>query len=161
MYFMNGIHKRPNPTSSTVVVGPTSTSRCSLASGGSLRYTAQVTSVEQELNAEASELISAASIPASTKPLNPAGRSRVTSAGYAASADPPRMSAYNAEAMIPGSTKMNTGRIFRNPAKMVPVRAALTFLAASTRCTICWSVHQYQTPRIGAPNTMPVQGKLG
>src|SRR5439155_16804946 len=117
--------------------------------------------VEHELNAEASELISSASIPASTRPLNPAGSSRVTSAGYAASADPPRMSAYTAAAMIPGNTKMNTGRIFRNPAKIVPVRAALTFLAASTRCTICWSVHQYQTPRIGEPNTMPVQGKLG
>src|SRR5439155_12099600 len=91
---------------------------CSLASGRSLRYTSHVSSVEQELNADASELISAASIPASTRPLNPAGRSRVTSAGYAASADPPRMSEYNAAAMIPGSTNMNTGRIFRNPAKM-------------------------------------------
>src|SRR5437667_950325 len=92
MYFMNGIHKRPNPTKRTVVIRPTATSRCSLASGRSLRYTSHVSSVEQELNAEASELISAASIPASTRPLNPAGRSRVTNAGYAASADPPRMS---------------------------------------------------------------------
>ena len=33
--------------------------------------------------------------------------------------------------------------------------------AASTRCTMCWSVHQYQMPRIGAPNTMPVHGKSG
>src|SRR3989449_9325695 len=114
MYFINGIHKRPKPTSRTVVIRPTATNRCSLASGRSLRYTSHVSSVEQELNAEASELISAASIPASTRPLNPAGKSRVTSAGYAASADPPRMSAYNAAAMIPGSTKMNTGRIFRN-----------------------------------------------
>src|SRR2546426_7778123 len=110
MYFMNGIHKRPNPTSSTVVMRPTATSRCSLASGRSLRYTSHVSSVEQELKADASELINAASIPASTRPLKPAGRSRVTSAGYAASADPPRMSAYIAAAMIPGSTKMNTGR---------------------------------------------------
>src|SRR5438477_1241564 len=97
MYFMNGIHKRPNPTKRTVVIRPTATSRCSLASGRSLRYTSHVSSVEQELNAEASELISAASIPASTRPLNPAGRSRVTNAGYAASADPPRMSAYRSE----------------------------------------------------------------
>src|SRR6059036_3814907 len=86
MYFMNGIHKRPNPTKRTVVIRPTATSRCSLASGRSLRYTSHVSSVEQELNAEASELISAASIPASTRPLNPAGSSRVTSAGYAAPA---------------------------------------------------------------------------
>ena len=33
------------------------------------------------------------------------------------------------------------------------------FRAASTRCTMCWSVHQYQIPRIGAPKTMPVHGK--
>src|SRR5438034_7184762 len=84
MYFMNGIHSRPKPTSRTVVIRPTATSRCSLASGRSLRYTSHVSSVEQELNADASELISAASIPASTRPLNPAGSSRVTSAGYAA-----------------------------------------------------------------------------
>ena len=68
---------------------------------------------------------------------------------------------YSAAAIIPGSTKMNTGRIFRNPANTVPVRASLTLRAASTRCTMCWSVHQYHTPRIGAPNTMPVQGKAG
>src|SRR2546426_1232202 len=60
MYFMNGIHKRPNPTKRTVVIRPTATSRCSLASGRSLRYTSHVSSVEQELNADASELISAA-----------------------------------------------------------------------------------------------------
>ena len=34
-------------------------------------------------------------------------------------------------------------------------------LAASTRCTMCWSVHQYHTPRMGAPNTTPVHGKSG
>src|SRR5438128_356014 len=149
MYFMNGIHKRPKPTSRTVVIRPTATNRCSLASGRSLRYTSHVSSVEQELNAEASELISAA------------GKGAATRAGNAASADPPRMPEYKAAAMTPGNTKMNTGRIFKNPAKMVRVRGALTFFAASTRCTMCWSVHQYHTPRIGAPNTMPVQGKLG
>ena len=31
----------------------------------------------------------------------------------------------------------------------------------STRCTITWSVHQYQMPRIGAPKKMPVHGKSG
>src|SRR5207244_10025990 len=120
MYFMNGIQSRPRPTSSTVVARPTATSRSSLAPGLSFRYTSQVSRVEQELNADASELISAASIPASTRPLNPAGSSRVTNAGYAAS---DRMSEYNAAAMIPGKTKMNTGRILRNPARIVPVRA--------------------------------------
>ena len=33
--------------------------------------------------------------------------------------------------------------------------------ADSTRWTMNWSVHQYQTPRIGAPNRMPVHGKSG
>src|SRR2546422_1637476 len=107
MYFMNGIQSSPRPTSSTVVARPTATSRSSVAPGLSFRYTSQVSRVEQELNADASELISAASIPASTRPLNPAGSSRVTNAGYAAS---DRMSEYNAAAMIPGKTKMNTGR---------------------------------------------------
>ena len=81
MYFMNGIHSRPSPTNSTVVTRPTVTSRCSLAAGRSLRYTSHVSSVEHELNADASELISAASIPARTRPLSPAGSSRVTRAG--------------------------------------------------------------------------------
>src|SRR5439155_10946291 len=52
MYFMNGIHKRPNPTKRTVVIRPTATSRCSLASGRSLRYTSHVSSVEQERSEE-------------------------------------------------------------------------------------------------------------
>ena len=65
------------------------------------------------MNAEASELMSAASIPASTRPLKPAGSNRVTRAGYAVSAAPLRTSLNNAAATIPGSTKMNTGRIFR------------------------------------------------
>src|SRR2546426_51779 len=104
MYFMNGIQSRPRPTSSTLVARPTATSRSSLAPGLSFRYTSQVSRVEQELNADASELISAASIPASTRPLNPAGSSRVTNAGYAAS---DRMSEYNAAAMIPGKTKID------------------------------------------------------
>src|SRR2546428_6166317 len=93
MYFMNGTRSRPRPTSSTGVARPTATSRSSVAPGLSFRYTSQVSRVEQELNADASELISAASIPASTRPLNPAGSSRVTNAGYAAS---DRMSEYNA-----------------------------------------------------------------
>ena len=56
---------------------------------------------------------------------------------------------------------MNTGSSLRNPAEIVPRRASLALRAASTRCTMYWSVHQYHTPRIGAPNTMPVQGKFG
>src|SRR5438552_18841489 len=98
MYFMNGIHKRPNPTKRTVVMRPTATSRCSLASGRSLRYTSHVSSVEQELNAEASDLINAAIIAASPRLLKPAGRTRVSNAEYAASADPHRIWAYIAAA---------------------------------------------------------------
>ena len=56
---------------------------------------------------------------------------------------------------------MNSGRSLRNPPKIVPRRAWSTFVADSTRCTMNWSVHQYQTPRIGAPKRMPVQGKSG
>src|SRR3989442_4897629 len=50
---------------------------------------------------------------------------------------------------MPGSTSRNTGRIFRNPAKIVPAFAWPSSRAESTRCTITWSVHQYQMPRIG------------
>src|SRR5690242_740628 len=157
---MNGIHTSPRPVRRTVETRPTETSCASVAFGRILRYTSHVSSVEHELNADASELIRAASMPANTSPLSPSGNNRVTSVGNAVS---PAWctSAYNALAMTPGSTKMNTGRIFRNPAPIVPFLASETFLAASTRCTMCWSVHQYQMPRIGAPNTMPVHGKLG
>src|SRR2546425_8873776 len=43
------------------------------------------TTLFRSLKAEARELISAASIPASTRPLIPSGKSRVTSVGYAES----------------------------------------------------------------------------
>ena len=63
--------------------------------------------------------------------------------------------------MTPGMTKMNTGSTFRKPPKMVPRRASSSLAADSTRWTMNWSVHQYQTPRIGAPKRMPVHGKSG
>ena len=53
---------------------------------------------------------------------------------------------------------MKTGRILSAPASSAPARAWLSFFAPSTRCTIIWSVHQYQMPRIGAPKKMPVHG---
>src|SRR5438876_187548 len=58
---MKGIQSSPAPTSITVVTRPTNTSRASVAFGRHLRYTSHVSRVEQELKAEASELISAAS----------------------------------------------------------------------------------------------------
>src|SRR3989304_2685318 len=76
MYFMNGIHRRPSTTKTPVVRRPTVTSCRSLAPGRSFRYTSQVSNVEQELKTEARELISAASIPASTRPLSPTGSRR-------------------------------------------------------------------------------------
>ena len=63
--------------------------------------------------------------------------------------------------MTPGITKMKSGSTLRKPPKIAPRRALSPFFAASTRWTMNWSVHQYQTPRIGAPSRMPVHGKLG
>src|SRR6059058_3513132 len=85
MYFMKGIHNSPRNTIAAAEIRPTRTSCCSLAVGRIFRYTSHVRSVEHALNAEASELIRAASIPASTSPLAPSGKSRVTSVGYAES----------------------------------------------------------------------------
>src|ERR1051325_8367635 len=160
MWLMNGIHTSPRPVRMTVEMRPTRTNCASEAPGRILRYTSHVSSVEHELNADASELIRAGDGPAKPSRLSPSGNSRVTSAGNAVS---PAWctSAYNALAMTPGSTKMNTGRIFRNPAPIVPFLASETFLAASTRCTMCWSVHQYQVPRSGAPNTIAAHGNSG
>ncbi len=56
---------------------------------------------------------------------------------------------------------MNSGRTLRKPPKIVPRRAWSMPFADSTRWTMNWSVHQYQTPRIGAPNRIPVHGKFG
>ena len=44
---------------------------------------------------------------------------------------------------------------------MVPRRAILRLRAASVRCTMYWSVHQYQSPTMGAAKSMPGQGKSG
>ncbi len=56
---------------------------------------------------------------------------------------------------------MNSGSCFKYAAKMVPLRAASIDRAESVRCTMNWSVHQYQIPRIVVPKTSPVQGKCG
>ena len=44
---------------------------------------------------------------------------------------------------------------------MAPRRAAASSFAASTRCTMYWSVHQYQRPTMGGVSTMPSQGNSG
>src|SRR6478752_4307543 len=51
------------------------------------------------------------------------------------------------------------GKSFRNAAKMLPRRACVSLGAASARCTMYWSVHQYQRPMIGAQIAMPSHGK--
>ncbi len=61
---------------------------------------------------------------------------------------------------MPGTMKMNTGSSFMKAAAMLPRRAIVSFGAASARCTMYWSVHQYHRPTIGAQNNMPSQGKL-
>ncbi|EJW97907.1 hypothetical protein EVA_13984 [gut metagenome] len=44
---------------------------------------------------------------------------------------------------------------------MVPLRASFSFFPDSTRCTMNWSVHQYQKPMMAEPINAPNQGKLG
>ena len=53
---------------------------------------------------------------------------------------------------------MKTGLSFRNEPKMVPRRASVSFGAMNVRCTMCWSVHQYHSPTMGAQNSMPTHG---
>ena len=133
-----------------------------------------VKSVEHALNAPASELMSAASRPATTRPRTPAGRIDLTISGNAACAASgigfpetstmtPKAGALpvraSASAIIPGMMKMKTGSNLRNPAKIEPRRACCSLGAASARCTMYWSVVQYHSPTIGAQNNMPSHGK--
>ena len=112
--------------------------------------------------------INAASSAAIINPTSPFGSRLMMSVGNAMSpfvtwpaALNVNRSRYSAYAMSPGITSRNTGRIFRKPAKIVPALAWPSSFAESTRCTITWSVHQYQIPRIGAPRKIPVHGKSG
>ena len=131
-------------------------------------------SVEQALKAPASELISAASSPATTSPRTPTGSTCCTISGNAAWAweftSWPFASSRlccragifpvtaSATASIPGMMKMKTGSSLSSEAKMAPRRASLSFGAPSVRCTMYWSVHQYHRPMIGAQNSIPSHG---
>ena len=64
----------------------------------------------------------------------------------------------SASAIIPGMMKMNTGSSLRHEPKIVPRRASVSFGAMNVRCTMCWSVHQYHRPTIGAQNNIPSHG---
>ena len=121
-----------------------------------------VKSVELELKAEERELINAANNPAMAIPFRPLGKKLVIMAGKALSASSKEklISPFciKAKAITPGIKKINTGSNFRYPAKRAPFRALVMSFADKARCTIYWSVHQYQIPNIGAPNNIPVQG---
>ena len=160
---MNGIHRSARTTITTVARRPTVTSRASLAPFTMCRYRSTVKMVEAELKTDDRELIRAASSPAATRPLSPAGSRAPIMAGRAwsgsSSCNAPVL--LSASARTPGSTKRNSGSCFSHAPRMVPRRALAMPLAASTRCTMNWSVHQYHTARIGAPNRMPVQGNSG
>ena len=56
---------------------------------------------------------------------------------------------------------MKTGQTLRKPPQMAPRRASVSDLAASIRCTMYWSVHQYQTPMIGEAIMTPSHGNVG
>ena len=160
---MNGIHSNARTTITTVAARPTATRRASLASATTLRYRSTVKMVEAELKTDERELIRAASRPAATRPFSPAGSRAPIMAGSAwsgsSSCSAPVL--LSASARTPGKTKRNSGSCLSHAAKMVPRRALSMPLAASTRCTMNWSVHQYQTARMGAPNRMPVHGNSG
>ena len=66
----------------------------------------------------------------------------------------------SAKQIRPGMMNSGTGSSFRKEAKIEPRRASVSFFAPSARCTMYWSVHQYQRPTIGAQNSMPTHGKL-
>ena len=160
---MNGIHSSARITMTTVATRPTVTRRASLAAPARRRYRSTEKIVEAELNTDDSELIRAASRPAATRPFNPVGSSAPIMAGSAwsgsSSCSAPLL--LSASARTPGSTNRNSGSCFSQAPRMVPRRAFRIPFAASTRCTMNWSVHQYQTARIGAPKRMPVQGNSG
>ena len=134
-----------------------------------------VKSMADELNSDASELIRAASIPHTTIPFTPAGNSFDTKVGKAASAlciplanmgrkpSPPATSDFwcKAKAIMPGIRKRKTGSNLRYAPNIVPRRASFWFFPERTRCTINWSVHQYQKPIIEEPTSAPNHGKLG
>ena len=125
--------------------------------------------IADELNRDASELIRAARIPQTTSPFTPAGSNFATSVGKAASGidslntSPLIITPFllNAKAIIPGIRKRNTGSSFRYAPKMAPRRACFISLPERTRCTMYWSVHQYQKPMMEEPISAPSHGYCG
>ena len=113
----------------------------------------------EELNSDASELIRAARMPQTTNPLDAGGQERGHQRrecrirhGTADSHCQATAGRYSiplvdmAKAIMPGIRKRKTGVILRNAPKMAPRRACFWSRPESTRCTMNWSVHQYQKP---------------
>jgi hypothetical protein len=111
--------------------------------------------------------------PATTIPRSPGGRRNFTMRGKAAWASagtgfpsaptiPDSSGIFpllaSAKQMRPGMMKRYTGKSLRKAAKMLPRRAVLWSGAPSARWTMYWSVHQYQSPMIGAQISMPGHG---
>src|ERR1700690_1518961 len=134
-----------------------------------------VKSVEQALKTPARDPMSAERSPATTIPRRPGGRRYFTMSGNAACASDgialplapmimPSSATFplfaSAKQMSPGMMNRNTGKSFRNAAKMLPRRATFSFGAPRARWTMYWSVHQYQSPMMGAQISMPGQGNL-
>jgi hypothetical protein len=61
----------------------------------------------------------------------------------------------NAHLTMPGMTMVHMGRIFRKLASTVAPLPCGRLLAASTRCTITMSVHQYHVLESICPNKKP------
>ena len=108
-------------------------------------------SVEEALNAPASELINAASNPATTAPRKPAGNMCLTISGNAAcdsaatatpfastsgasSATLPLLA--NAKQMMPGMIKMNTGKQFQKRGENAAAAGLRFIRRPSARCTM-------------------------
>ena len=83
LFFINGIQRIPERTTTAVAILPTLISSFSDLPGRILLYISIVNNVEQELNTEESELINAASNPPATKPRIPEGNNSFTKAGNA------------------------------------------------------------------------------
>src|SRR6056297_31857 len=107
--------------------------------------------------------MSAANNPAATNPLKPDGNRLLIKTGKASSAfsqcNSPRI--FNVRAITPGIKNKNTGKSFNKAPKIVPRLPSLIFFAVKARCTIYWSVHQYQIPVIVLAISSEGQGKSG
>ena len=155
---------------------PVKISSFSLESGRNLSQMSIVKSVEAELNIESSPDIRAAITTENMSPRTPEGRIFRTTRGNAwfaqladsphcwkqsSPATQPRISGKMIRASIPGNTIIIAGRNFNNPARIEPPCECAKFLADKDRCTITWSVHQYQIEEKVWPKINGIHGISG